>query len=164
MYKITSGQMQRVLSVIDQPMDKQKDIFESLELNPYDFYEDEEPADHYNVVIYKDVIEEQIQEIIEYTDDYFADNRREEIKNGGSLTKEERAEITTSIVESTLENDDCPQIWIIAKITDGKDYLYSLYIEQIAGQGGLHINEFLGFFPSYEEARNAVDALEIVEI
>lgn len=166
MHKITPEQMKEVLSVLASPIEQQKAVFDALDLNPYDFYDDEEITDFlFNIVIYREFLEESINEVQQYPSEFegFSEERIREIESGASLTEAEISEIKTSVLQQAI-NDDFPYIWIIAKMTDGTSTTFALYFEQVQGQGGLGIVEFFGFFATYEEAHMALKGLDLVDV
>ena len=151
--------MQKVLSVIGKSIELQKAVFDSLELNPYDNYEDTVPE--FNFLISSEEIEETIEEIkidLSYFTD-FSEERIHQIENGSILTNEEEQTLRTAAVEILISHDDVPMS-VIAKLTDGNKLILALYIEALQGQGGLHITGFNGFYETDEEALKALNSQE----
>ena len=163
MFKISSSQMADVLASMKLSVAKQNEVFEALELNPYDNYEDSDPD--FNVVIYHSDLQSSIEEASSYPEDYdyFSEARNEEIENGSPLTAEEIQTVKDAVIEATMA-DECCETATVAIITDGENSVYMLYFEQIWGQGGLHFNRFFGFYETEAIAEEKMKTLEGVMI
>jgi len=51
---------------------------------------------------------------------------------------------------------------VITELSDGTDKVLAVTVQQIWGQGGLHVIDFLGFFANYEDAQNTIGAADYV--
>ena len=163
MFKISSSQMTDVLASMKHSVAKQNEVFEALELNPYDNYEDADPE--FNVVIYHSDLQSSIEEASSNPEDYdyFSKVRNKEIENGSPLTAEEIQIVKDAVVEATIA-DECCETAMVAELSDGKKSVYMLYFEQVWGQGGLNFNRFFGFYETEAIAEEKMRTLEGVMI
>ena len=163
MINVTKIQMENIKACLGKPLDVQSPVFNSLALNPYDQYEYAEPS--FNVVIYKSSVEYRVSEVRDYPSEYdgFTIERIEELEKGSELTANEIVDIKNDYIEDAI-NDEFPVCSSIVELTDGETTIAVLYFEQMWGQGGLNINEFLGFFEDVEKAQVALDELDLVKI
>ncbi len=51
---------------------------------------------------------------------------------------------------------------VITELSDGTDKVQAVTVQQIWGQAGLHVIDFLGFFANYEDAQKAIEAADYV--
>lgn len=165
MYEVSNEQMDKIKKVIGQSLEIQNDVFKSLDLNPYDFYEVHDPGEYFNIVLSKEELEDRVKEVQKYPPNYdgFSDERLEELKSGSKITPQEVEAIKESFIEEKRD-DDSPVTWAISEITDGSRTVYVFYYEQVWGQGGLNVNDFWGFYTTEEEAVRALDAKDLIEI
>ena len=165
MYKITSDQMKRVLAVIGKPVEEQASVFKLLDFNPYEFYDDNDPNDYFNIVLSKRELEERVLYVQKYPEEFdgFTESRLGEIESGSEITSEEAEAIKESYIEEKRE-DDCPETWAIIEISDGITSIYAFYFEQVWGRDGLNLNNFWGFFENEADAVKALEAMDLVEI
>lgn len=163
MFKISSSQMANVLASMKHSVAKQNEVFEALELNPYDNYEDADPE--FNVVIYHSDLQSSIEEASSYPEDYdyFSEARNSEIENGSPLTPQEIQTVKDAVIEAT-KADDCCETAMVAELNDGINSVYMLYFEQVWGQGGLNFNRFFGFYETEATAREKMNALDGIMI
>ena len=165
MFKVTEKQISAIKATIGENLSTQKRVFEELNLNPYDFFEEEDPAHHFNIVVYKDAVDQRVDEFQRFPEEIegFSNERILQLESGSGLTPEEVELVKRDYIDGML-NDDCPETWLIAKISDGRSSVFSLLIEQMWGQGGLHFNEFLGFFATEGEAEEAVKSMNLIDV
>ena len=73
-----------------------------------------------------------------------------------AVTKEEER----SLNENIFEHDDT--LMVVTELSDGTNKVQAVTVQQIWGQAGLNVIDFLGFFANYEEAQKAIEAAEYV--
>ena len=156
MYTVTTEQMNKIHASMSQPLEAQNAVFESLELNPYDNYENSEPE--FLLVIQKEDINDFLRNVQEHPDEYefFPKERNDELKNSSQLTPEEIMFLKQTFIKDVMA-DECSECAAVARLTDGNLSFYAVYYEAVWGQGGLNINKFFGFFRTDEAARDAMN-------
>lgn len=156
MYQVASEQMAQIKAVVSKPLEAQEAVFSALDFNPYD---DEAVGGYDSVVMERERYESERKERIGYPLDYDiceTDERAEEIKAGATLSEaEERA-----LNENIFDGDDT--LMVITELSDGTDKVQAVTVQQIWGQAGLHVIDFLGFFANYEDAQKAIGAADYV--
>ena len=175
MYKVSSEQMKAITETIGQSLEVQTVVFEAMDLNPYEFYENHDPADYFNIVLSVEELEDQIKYLQEYPEEWvrtgdegvrsdgFSEDRIKEIESGSKITPKEAEEIRESYIQEK-RYEECPVTWTITEITDNITTVYAFYFEQMWGQGGLHINDFWGFFATVEDADKALQEMDLIEV
>ena len=159
MHKVTKEQMDSIIACMTDPVNcKHGEVFDALELNPYDYCQNGGELE-FIITITKSDLKSRVEEAQEYPEDYFFDEMAEEIKSGGTITAEEVEEITNKYFDECRENESANYA-TISEITDGKRSVYTAYTEACYGQGGIHINDFLGFYISDQAARHALSKMD----
>ena len=156
MYEITTEQMAQVKAVVGKSLEAQEAVFNSLDFNPYD---DEDIGGLDSVVMERERYKSERKERIDYPLDYGiceTDERAEEIKAGAALLEAEEQALN----ENIFDGDDT--LMVITELSDGTDKVQAVTVQQIWGQGGLHVIDFLGFFANYEDAQKAIGAADYV--
>ncbi len=157
MFKISSELLSKIQQSLNNNLSGQKGIFEAMDLNPYDDFDGDLDADRRcKTAMYRVKYEMEKEERTKYADSFFlfSEMRCEEIMAGAELTQDEEH----AVHEAIFEDDD--SFAVISELSDGERSLFTLTMQQIQGQGGLHILEFLGF---YESEKSAEDALESMD-
>ena len=164
MHKVTPEQMDQILHSMKTEGKDAGTIFQSLGLNPYDYHENGGKLE-FNVVVYESRITERIEEVQNYPEDLtdYSEERIAELKAGSKLTDEELEGWRELFIESE-QKEEFAEYAVVSELTDSKRSVYTLYFEQVWGQGGLHINEFFGFFETEDEARKEMNNVEGVII
>ena len=165
MFRVSEKQISAIKATLGEALSTQKRVFEDINLNPYDFFEEEDPAHHFNIVVYQDAVNQRIDEFQRFPEEIegISGERILQLESGSTLTPEEVEFVKNDYINGIL-NDDCPETWLIAKISDGQSYVFSLLIEQMRGQGGLHFNKFLGFFATQGDAEEAVKSMNLLDV
>ena len=156
MHAITNEQMTQIKAVVSKPLEAQEAVFNALDFNPYD---DEGAGGYDSVVMERERYESERKERIGYPLDYGiceTDERAEEIKAGAALSDAEEQALN----ENIFDGDDT--LMVITELSDGTDKVQAVTVQQIWGQGGLHVIDFLGFFANYEDAQKAIEAADYV--
>ena len=156
MYKLSSEQMTQIRSVVGKPLEAQEAVFTALDFNPYD---DEDIGALESVVMERERYESERKERIGYPLDYDiceTDERAEEIKAGAALSDAEEQ----ALDENIFDGDDT--LMVITELSDGTDKVLAVTVQQIWGQGGLHVIDFIGFFANYEDAQKAIETADYV--
>jgi len=156
MYETTTEQMAQIRSVVGKPLEAQEAVFSALDFNPYD---DEAVGGYVSVVMERERYESERKERIGYPLDYDVcetDERAEEIKAGAALSEAEEQALN----ENIFDGDDT--LMVITELSDGTDKVLAVTVQQIWGQGGLHVIDFIGFFANYEDAQKAIEAADYV--
>ena len=155
MHKVTEEQMDSIIACMTDPVNgKDGEVFDALELSPYDYCQNGGELEFINV-IYKRDIEDKIEEAKSYPEDYFDDDRAAEIKAGAKLTADDMERVKANHIKS-CEEDESAHYATISEVSDGNRSIFVAYIESSWGQGGININEFLGFYISDQAARYAL--------
>ena len=156
MYEMTTEQMAQIKAAVGKPLEAQEAVFNSLDYNPYD---DEGAGGYDSVVMERERYESERKERLESPIDYGVcetDEREAEIVAGAALTQEEER----SLNKNVFEHDDT--LMVITKLSNGSEEVLAVTVQQIWGQGGLHVIDFLGFFANYEDAQKAIETADYV--
>lgn len=154
MYKLTTEQMSQIKAVVDKGLEAQEAVFNALDLNPY-----EGGGGYDSVVMERDRYEGERKERISYPLDYGiceTEERAEEISAGATLIDEEEKALN----ENIFEEDDT--FMVVTEISDGTESVFAVNVQQMWGQGGLHVIDFLGFFANDDDAQKAIEAADYV--
>ena len=155
MYEVTYEQMSKIRAVLDKGLCEQKRVFDALDFNPS--YYGSGLFD--SVVMERERYENERQERIENPIDYGVcetDDREAEIKAGAVLSPEEERAVN----EGIFDHDDT--LMVTTELSSSEDKLLVVTVQQIWGQGGLHVINFLGFFEKIESARRAIERADYV--
>lgn len=159
MHKVTKEQMDSIIACMTDPVNgKHGEVFDALELNPYDYCQNGGELE-FIITITKSDLKSRVEEAQEYPEDYFFDERVEEIKSGETITAEEVEEITNKYFDECRE-DESANYATISEIKDLNRSVYTAYTEACYGQGGIHINDFLGFYISDQAALHALSQID----
>jgi hypothetical protein len=156
MYKVTKEQISQIQASIGRDSGAQNDVFEALDFNPYD---DEGIGSLDSIVMERERYENERKERIGCPLDYGiceTDERAEEIKAGAALTDEEEQMLNSDI----FDEDDT--YMVVTEMSDGNRNALAVNVQQMWGQGGLHVIDFLGFFANNEDAQKAIEAADYV--
>jgi hypothetical protein len=156
MYEVTIQQMAQIVKVLGKTLEAQEPVFNALDFNPYD---DEGAGGYDSVVMERERYESERKERIGYPLDYGiceTDERADEIKAGAALSEAEEQALN----ENIFDGDDT--LMVITELSDGTDKVQAVTVQQIWGQAGLHVIDFLGFFANYEDAQKAIEAADYV--
>ncbi|MDC1157668.1 hypothetical protein OAU07_06850 [Alphaproteobacteria bacterium] len=156
MYHLTEEQMHSIKLSLDNGLEAQEAIFNSLDFNPYD---DEGAGGYDSVVMERERYESERKERTGYPLDYGiceTDERAEVIKAGAALSEAEEQALN----ENIFEHDDT--LMVITKLSDGTEEVLGVTVQQIWGQAGLHVIDFLGFFANDDDAQKAIEAADYV--
>ena len=156
MYKMTTEQMTQIKAVVGKGLEAQEAVFNSLDFNPYD---DEGAGGYDSVVMERERYEGERKERLESPIDYGVcetDEREAEIVAGAALTKEEEQ----SLNENIFEHDDT--LMVTSTLSDGTKEVITVTVQQIWGQAGLNVVNFLGFFANDNDAQKAIEAADYV--
>lgn len=154
MHQITTEQMTQIKVVVGKGFETQKAVFNALDFNPY-----EGGVGYNSVVMERERYEGERKERISYPLDYGiceTEERAKEISVGAALTNEEEQ----SLNENIFDEDDT--FMVVTEISDGTESVFAVNVQQMWGQGGLHVIDFLGFFANYEDAQNTIEAADYV--
>jgi len=70
------------------------------------------------------------------------------------LTEDDVAYLREYFIQ--VEEEESPEYMIVSEMSDDSGLsAFVVYIEQMWGQGGLYVNEFIGFYKTAEEAEIA---------
>ena len=156
MYTLSTTQMAQIKVTVGKAIEAQEKVVNTLEFNPY---EDEGAGGYDSVVMERERYEGERKERIESPTAYGVcetDEREAEIVAGAALTQEEER----SLNENIFEHDDT--LMVITKLSDGADEVLAVTVQQIWGQAGLHVINFLGFFANDDDAQKAIEAADYV--
>ena len=156
MYKITTEQMTEITAVVSKPLEAQAAVFNSLDFNPYD---DEDIGGLDSVVMERERYKSERKERIGYPLDYGiceTDERAEEIKAGAALSEAEEQALN----ENIFDGDDT--LMVITELSDSTYKVQAVTVQQIWGQAGLHVIDFIGFFATDADAQKAIEAADYV--
>ena len=156
MYHLTEEQMHGIKLSLDNGLEAQEAVFNTLDFNPYD---DEGAGGYDSVVMERERYESERKERLESPIDYGVcetDEREAEIVAGAALTQEEER----SLNENVFEHDDT--LMVITKLSDGTEEVLAVTVQQIWGQAGLNVIDFLGFFANDDDAQKAIEAADYV--
>lgn len=156
MYEMTTEQIIRIRAVLGKPLEAQQKAFSALDFNPYF---DEGDVTNASLVMERERYEGERKERVSYPLDYGVcetEERAEEISSGATLTDEEEQALN----ENIFEEDDT--FMVVTEISDGTDSVFAVNVQQMWGQGGLHVIDFIGFFANYEDAQKASEAADYV--
>ena len=148
--------MAQIRAVVGKPLEAQEAVFNSLDFNPYD---DEDIGGLDSVVMERERYKSERKERIDYPLDYGiceTDERAEEIKAGAALSEAEEQALN----EDIFDGDDT--LMVINELSDGTDKVQAVTVQQIWGQAGLHVINFIGFFANYEDAQKAIESVDYV--
>jgi hypothetical protein len=159
MHKVTEEQMDSIIACMTDPVNgKDGEVFDALELSPYDYCQNGGELEFINV-IYKRDIEDKIEEAKSYPEDYFDEDRAAEITAGAKFTADDMERVKASHIKS-CEEDESAHYATISEVTDGNRSVFVAYIDSSWGQGGVNINEFLGFYISDQATRYALSQMD----
>ena len=156
MYEMTTEQMAQIKAVVGKGLEAQEAVFNTLDFNPYN---DEGAGGYDSVVMERERYESEHKERIGYPLDYGiceTDERAEEIKAGAALSEAEEQALN----ENIFDGDDT--LMVVTELSDGTDKVQAVTVQQIWGQAGLHVIDFLGFFANYDDAQKAIEAADYV--
>ena len=156
MYEITTEQMKEIKAAVGKPIEAQEAVFNALDFNPYD---DEGAGGYDSVVMERERYESERKERVGYPLDYGiceTDERAEEIKAGAALSEAEEQALN----ENIFDGDDT--LMVITELSDGTDKVLAVTVQQIWGQAGIHVINFVGFFASDDDAQKAIEAADYV--
>ena len=156
MYEMTTEQMAQIKAVVGKPLEAQEPVFSALEFNPY---EDGDIGSLDSVVMERERYKSERKERVDYPLDYGiceTDERAEEIKAGAALSEAEEQALN----ENIFDGDDT--LMVITELSDGTDKVLAVTVQQIWGQGGLHVIDFIGFFANDADAQKAIESADYV--
>ena len=156
MYKMTTEQIAQIKAVVGKGLEAQEAVFNSLDFNPYD---DEDIGGLDSVVMERERYKSERKERIDYPLDYGiceTDERAEEIKAGAALSEAEEQALN----ENIFDGDDT--LMVITELSDGTDKVLAVTVQQIWGQAGIHVINFVGFFANDDDAQKAIEAADYV--
>jgi len=156
MYEITTEKIANVKDVISKAFEDQETVFNALDFNPYF---DQGGVTNAPLVMERERYEGERKERVSYPLDYGiceTEERAKEISAGAALTNEEEHAIN----ENIFEEDDT--FMVVTELSDGTDSVFAVNVQQVWGQAGLHVIDFIGFFAKYEEAQQASEAADYV--
>ncbi|MDA8649217.1 hypothetical protein N9M31_04310 [Alphaproteobacteria bacterium] len=156
MYEITTEQMSEINAVVSKGLEAQEAVFNALDFNPYD---DEGAGGYDSVVMERERYESERKERTGYPLDYGiceTDERAEEIKAGAALSEAEEQALN----ENIFDGDDT--LMVITEMSDGTDKVLAVTVQQIWGQAGIHVINFVGFFANDDDAQKAIESADYV--
>lgn len=156
MYEMKTEQMAQIKAVVGKGLKAQEAVFNTLDFNPYN---DEGAGGYDSVVMERERYESERKERIGYPLDYGiceTDERAEEIKAGAALSEAEEQALN----ENIFDGDDT--LMVITELSDGTDKVLAVTVQQIWGQAGIHVINFLGFFANDDDAQKAIEAADYV--
>ena len=156
MYQVTPEKMVKIKVVVGKGLEAQEAVFNALDFNPYD---NDDIGSLDSVVMERERYESERKERVDYPLDYGiceTEERAKEIKAGAALSEAEEQALN----ENIFDGDDT--LMVITELSDGTEKVLAVTAQQIWGQGGLHVIDFLGLFANYEDARKAIDAADYV--
>ena len=156
MYDVSPEQTAQITATLGKPLEAQEAVFNSLDFNPYD---DEDIGGLDSVVMERERYKSERKERLGYPLDYGiceTDERTEEIKDGATLSEAEEQALN----ENIFDGDDT--LMVITELSDGTDNVLAVTVQQIWGQAGLHVIDFLGFFANDDDAQKAIEAADYV--
>ena len=154
MYKLTTEQMSQIKAVVGKGLEAQEAVFNALDLNPY-----EGGRGYDSVVMERERYEGERKERLSYPLDYGVcetEERAKEISSGATLIDEEEKALN----ENIFEEDDT--FMVVTELSNGTDSVFAVNVQQMWGQGGLHVIDFLGFFANDGDAQKAIEAADYV--
>jgi hypothetical protein len=154
MYEMTTEQMAQIKAVVGKGLEAQEAVFNALDFNPYDG-----GGGYDSVVMERERYESERKERLESPIDYCVcetEEREAEILAGAALTKDEER----SLDENIFEHDDT--LMVITKLSDGTVEVLAVTVQQIWGQAGLNVINFLGFFANDNDAQKAIESADYV--
>lgn len=161
MHKVTNGQMDGILACMNHPVDGAQDaIFEALNLNPYDHYEDNNPD--FVLVVRESLIESHLYDLLNHPDAYLDedDSRYSRLTNGKKLNSDEIEQLRAEYIEQQRHEEDAEYMVVTSLIDEQERAVFVAYSEMAMGQGGINIVEFFGFYATEEEATRACQNIE----
>ena len=159
MHKVTKEQIDGIIACMTDPVSgKDGEVFDALNLSPYDYCQNGGELEFINVIYMQD-IEDKIEEAQSYPEDYFDEDRAAEIEAGAKLTADDIERVKASHIKS-CEEDEFAHYATISEVTDGNRSVFVAYTESSWGQGGININEFFGFYISDQAARHALSQMD----
>lgn len=156
MYEISTKQLASLRATIQKSFDAQHQAFSLLDFNPYD---DEGVGGYDSVVMERDRYNRERKERISSPIDYGVcetEERAEEISAGAILTDEEEQALN----ENIFDQDDT--LMVVTEMSDGTDSVFAVTVQQIWGQSGLHVTDFIGVFESEAAAQTAIKKADYV--
>ena len=161
MHKVTKEQMTGILSCMNRPVNGVQDaIFEGLNLNPYDHYEDNNPD--FVLVVRESSIESHLYDLLNHPDAYLDedDSRHSKLTNGKKLNSDEIEQLRAEYIEQQRHEEDAEYMIVTSLIDEQGQAVFVAYSEMAMGQGGINIVEFFGFYATEEEATRACQNIE----
>jgi hypothetical protein len=155
MHKVTKEQMDKVFSCNETGEDHSV-VFDLLDLNPYDKYDESYELD-FVCVLREYKFEWLLDEVIAYPENYFSegDELIMRILTSKKSTEDDVAYLREYFIQ-VEEEEESPEYMIVSEMSDDSGLsAFVVYIEQMWGQGGLYVNEFIGFYKTAEEAEIA---------
>ena len=140
MYKVSNKQLAYLQASMQKTFEAQQETFSSLDSNPYF---DEGDVTNASLVMERERYERECKERISYPLDYGiceTEERAKEISSGATLTNEEEQALNDDI----FNEDDT--FMVVTELSDGTDSVFAVNVQQMWGQGGLHVIDFIGFF------------------
>ena len=156
MYQVTPEKMVKIKVVVGKGLEAQEAVFNALDFNPYD---DEGAGGYDSVVMERERYGSERKERIGYPLDYGiceTDERAEEIKAGAALSEAEEQALN----ENIFDGDDT--LMVITELSDGTDKVLAVTVQQIWGQAGIHVINFVGFFANDDDAQKAIESADYV--
>ena len=156
MYPISDEKLKEIFACLVNDYRSQKTVFNSLNFNPYD---DEGVGGYDSVVMERDRYNQERKERISSPIDYGVcetEERAEEISAGAILTDEEEQALN----ENIFDQDDT--LMVVTEMSDGTDSVFAVTVQQIWGQSGLHVTDFIGFFESEAAAQTAIKQADYI--
>ena len=156
MYEMKTEQMAQIKAVVGKGLKAQEAVFNTLDFNPYN---DEGVGGYDSVVMERERYKSERKERIDYPLDYGiceTEERAEEIKAGATLSEAEEQALN----ENIFDGDDT--LMVVTELSDGTDKFQAVTVQQIWGQAGLHVINFLGFFANDDDAQKAIEAADYV--
>ena len=157
MFKITTEQMEHLVSSFTKSIEEQNLAFESLGLSSNDYvYENAEFVDALCAISKHDFdTEDVIASPLDYLEN-LTDSRKAELEAGAKVTTEELEEYYKTAGEA-MSQGEVYTFAVILTFTDGKREAFGLFIDIMTGPGGSEFIDFFGLFDTYAEADAARD-------
>ena len=144
-------------SVLMQPLEDQRAVFDALNLDPHIDWDDAIPQEHYilNVNEIDEMIEGYCTDLSFFTD--WTQQRIAEIEDGDPLSEKEEAHLREIVCRELTT--DAP-FGVITELSDGEKSAFALYTQLLMGPSGIDIIGFEGFYSSHDEAHKALHSRE----
>jgi hypothetical protein len=161
MHKVNKEQMNSILACMNRPVKGAQDvIFEGLNLNPYDHYEDNNPD--FVLVVREDSINSHLNDLINHPDAYLDEDDKwfERLSGGKTLNSSEIEQLRAEYIEQQRHEEDAEYMVVTSLVDEQERAVFVAYSEMAMGQGGINIVEFFGFYTTEEEATRACQNIE----